>query len=342
MIRRTAALALLISLPAVLAACSSSDRPQLDRFFALGTVVELTIMGEQASSAGAALRQVLDEADARWSVLDPGAELAELNAALRAGRSAAVSTALRADLLRARELAAASDGLFDPTLGELIATWGFQDGAALREAPPAADALSAWLERPASWRMLQLDGDEVSASDPLSLDLGGLAKGLAAEAAARRLAELGVSDAIINLGGDLVVLGDAGGRPWRIAVRDPRDGGVLLGLEVADGDAVFTSGDYERWFEHQGRRYHHLLDPRTARPAQGLRSVTVVHRDAALADAAATALFVAGPQAWRSLADQLGVDSVAVLTAAGELELTEAMRWRVIAGGAARAADAPR
>src|SRR5690606_34190902 len=114
---------------------------------------------------------------------------------------------------------------------------------------------------------LTIAGNEISSRDPaLWLDMGAFAKGLALEKAASRLRAADVSGAIINAGGDMKVLGHAGGRDWRIGIRHPRDNHVFAAVTVGGNESVFTSGDYERFFEHGGARFHHLLDPRSGRP----------------------------------------------------------------------------
>jgi thiamine biosynthesis lipoprotein len=147
-------------------------------------------------------------------------------------------------------------------------------GAVLRADPPARVTLSHGIATPA-------------------LDLGGIAKGYGADQAARVLREHGVFRGLVNVGGDLVALGDGpGGRPWRVGVRDPRNpDGFLETLELTE-ESVATSGDYLRWFEHGGRRYHHILDGDTGMPVpSGIRTITVVAADAMTADAAATLAF---------------------------------------------------
>lgn len=112
-------------------------------------------------------------------------------------------------------------------------------------------------------------------------------------------------------------------------MRHPRAGGVLASLEIHGDESVFTSGDYERFYEYQGRRYHHIIDPRTGYPARDFVSVTVIHGSAAVADAASTALFVAGKRDWRRIAARMGVEQVMLVDDQGEIILTPAMAERV-------------
>ncbi len=130
-------------------------------------------------------------------------------------------------------------------------------------------------------------------------------------------------------GGDLRAMGRRNGRAWRIGIRHPRRPGVIAGIDIDGDESVFTSGDYERFFEYQGVRYHHILDPETGYPAIGTVSLTVIASNGALADASATALFVAGPGEWPELAQALGIELVMLVAGDGHLEMTAAMARRV-------------
>jgi FAD:protein FMN transferase len=327
-----------ILLPASIAlatACAPGPEIETDRFFALGTVVELRFYNLGASeraAAGAHTRQILDAARLRWSASDPDSELFALNRSLIDSGFADPSDDLATDLRSALDIAERSGGRFDPALGALVRAWGFHENQRPPGPPPAATAIAALVADPLDrpfYRRIDWDGGTINAPPGVTLDFGGFAKGLAAAEVATVLRERGVADAIINLGGDLVVLGSHGPRAWRIAIRDPASVRAIASLEAFDGEAVFTSGDYERGFDHDGRRYHHILDPSTGYPTQGLSSVTVVHPDAGLADAAATALLVAGPDGWRALADELEIDLVLTITPDGAIAMSDGMASRV-------------
>jgi len=125
------------------------------------------------------------------------------------------------------------------------------------------------------------------------------------------------------------VLGQSEGRSWRVGILDPRGEGVLAGLAVADGECLLTSGDYERYFEHQGKRYHHLLHPEHGYPARGTASATVIAQDCARADAAATALFVAGPDEWPLIAARMGIEQAMIVTDDGQVEVSPKLAPRL-------------
>lgn len=177
---------------------------------------------------------------------------------------------------------------------------------------------------------LVLEDDQLSSDNPdVLIDVGGYAKGYAVDQAIDQLRHMGINNAIVNAGGDLRAIGSKGKKSWRIGIRHPRQPGVIASLETHGDESVFTSGDYERYFEYQGQRYHHIIDPRIGRPAQNTSSVTIIHRDAISADAAATAVFIAGPEQWRETARAMGIDEVMLIDQQGVIYMTEAMTRRV-------------
>jgi FAD:protein FMN transferase len=308
-----------------------TDEETRHRFTAMGTFVDVTIWGAPASEADAATREVeamFHTLHHEWHPWGEG-KLGQLNEALAAGEPAAPGPDLAMLFAEAAAVTRASNGLFNPAIGALVRLWGFASDEQLPDAPPPPEEIAAQLEGlPRFDEMLGADG-RVSGPPGTQIDLNAFLKGVAVDRAVALLRARNIEHAIVNAGGDLRAIGRRGDRPWRIGIRAPRDAVVLAALEIEHDDAVFTSGDYERFFEHQGRRYHHILDPRTGYPTAGLASVSVVHRDAGLADAAATALMVAGPEGWPEMAATLGIEMVMVVHADGAIELTEAMRPRI-------------
>jgi thiamine biosynthesis lipoprotein len=161
------------------------------------------------------------------------------------------------------------------------------------------------------------------ADSGMKMGLGGIAQGYIADRVAGMLRSHGFTSFVIDVSGDLRVDGRIGGRPWRVGIQDPRRREqVIATLPLADGISVVTSGDYERYFELDGRRYHHILDPATGYPAMGCRSVTVASTDTGIADALATGLFVLGPERGLALAEQLPDVEVLIVDAQGVTHTT--------------------
>lgn len=312
-----------------------ASQPVTSRIYAMGTWVDVTLVTEAEHDADRirALRDV--EALLRGYERDfypwaPG-ELAKLNASIADGRAFAVSTALARLLERAQSLSRVSDGLFDPGVGGLVELWGFDTAPTRDHEPPSPTAIAETLTASAGIAALRIDGTRVSSSSRgLEIDLGGIAKGAAVGEILALLESRGIASALVNAGGDLMVAGRAGGgRPWRVGIRHPREDGLIGVLELTGGEAAFTSGDYERYFEHRGERLSHLLDPSSGRPVSHTQAVTVLATDPVLADAAATALAIAGPDRWLETAARLGIAAALRVDASGEVQMTPAMETRI-------------
>jgi thiamine biosynthesis lipoprotein len=234
--------------------------------------------------------------------------------------------AISSDFQRMRQ----SEGLFDPAIGGLLNLWGFQGDGRPNGPPPEREAIAAWVEANPRMDDLTLQGDTLRSANPaVQLDFGAFAKGYAVDLAIARLREFGIEDAIINAGGDLRAIGSKDGKPWRVGIRHPQGEGVLAALEVSGDESVFTSGNYERYREHEGVRYNHILDPRSGMPVDGVTSVTVIHDNGAVADAAATALVVAGAKEWHRIARQMGIKYVMLVDDKGVVYMNPRMQQRV-------------
>lgn len=324
---------LLLLIAILLAAgCQRAAEPVHERqFLAFGTLVNVTVYGVDEAVAQRGfdeLQRLFDAKHRDWHAWEPG-PLTDLNRALAEHGEADVPDTLLPLLAPAQRLSLASDGLFDPAIGGLLALWGYQsDDPPTR--PPEAAALAAQLARHPSMADLSLHGNRLTTRNrAVQLDFGGFAKGHVAQLAAEHLQRLGIDNAIVAVAGDIRALGRRGERAWRVGVRHPRAPGVLAATELHDGESISTSGDYERYFTFEDRRYHHLLDPHSGQPAEHAISVTVIARDGATADAAASALFIAADDAWPRLARALGVDLVMRVDRNGVAHITPAMAERL-------------
>jgi FAD:protein FMN transferase len=300
-----------------------------ERRFVFGSAADLLVPPGTPSSATAAIWRGLQAMNDRWHAWKPG-EVSSLNQALASGRSVRVSPALATLVRGAWAMEQLSMGCFNAGIGGLVGQWGFHDDELRPGRRPTGAELAPWLQAPASLGQLAWRGLDLHSTNPrLQLDFGGYAKGVALDWALDRLRREGVHDALLNLGGNLAAMGELPGRPWRVGVRDPQGGGLLARIDVRGREAVVTSGSYERFRVLDGQRATHILDPRRGVPAPTLISVTVVHRDAALADAAATALLVAGPTHWPRVARSMGVDQVLVLDRHGRRQATPRLASRL-------------
>lgn len=301
--------------------------------YTFGTLVEVTLIGVEEEHALAAYNAILDDFSYMhntWHAWQPNA-LARINGLLKTGAPFSLAPSILPLITSAQTLSAQSDGLFNPAIGQLIKLWGFHSDNREEDLPPPLQSeIDALLSDTPGMHDVVIEGLSMRGTNAnLQLDFGGFAKGFAVDTAINHLRELGIENAIINAGGDLRAIGRHANRPWHIGIRQPRGKGVFAAVDIEGDESVFTSGDYERFFEYEGQRYHHIIDPRTGQPANQTRSVTVIHSDGATADAAATALFVAGPKDWQRIAKRMGIKYVMLVDQQGRVHMNPAMAKRV-------------
>ncbi len=284
----------------------------------MGTRVHAEIWHEDAAAAEALLASVLAEMrriEAAYSPQLPESELSRLNR--EAGRGWVSTTPEMIDLLeKSARISELTGGAFDITYASVGRYYDYRQG--LR---PDHDTLAAGLEA-IDYAYVEIDpeGGRVRFAHPhVYIDLGGIAKGYAVDRCIELLRAAGVTQASVSAGGDSRILGDRNGEPWTVGVRDPRDeDAVAVVLPLVD-TAVSTSGDYERFFEEDGIRYHHILDPRTGDSARESWSVTILGPEATFTDALSTSVFVLGPEKGLALIDRLpGIDAI-IIDATGTL-----------------------
>ncbi len=305
--------------------CARDPRvPVVRSFFLMDTYV--TIKAFPAPGARAEAETIIERAAARMRAIDSlsdnywdDSEISRLNH--HAGAAALpLSADMRAMLTAALRVDSLSGGAFTPVVGRLTELWGFGRRDSMR-VPPESERLQAVAHT--GRQAVQLQGGHLRFLDPLArLDLGGIAKGYAVDAAIALLQENGISDAQVDAGGDLRTLASAATAGRRkIYVRHPALHEAFFGRFPLDQGAVATSGDYERFFEVDGVRYHHLLDPATGMPARGCHSVTIIGSEATLCDALATAVFVLGPEKGMQLIEALpGIEGLILTETAGTLQ----------------------
>ncbi len=279
----------------------------------MGTAIGVELWADDRAAATEAIDAVMAEMhriDRAMSPFKADSELSRIN------RDAARAPVLLSDemfalLRRAVHFSLLGDGAFDITYAAVGHLYDYRRGIA------PGDAELARARACVGWRGLELDARArtVRFSRPgMRIDLGGFAKGHAVDNAAAILRTRGIAHAYVSAGGDSRLIGDRRGRPWTIGVRDPRRDGECIALLPLEDAAISTSGDYERWFVgRDGERCHHIVDPRTGRSPQHLRSVTIVAADGLTAEAASKTVFVLGVE--RGLAfieSQPGLDAVVV------------------------------
>ena len=347
-----------------LAACSKEPPTYQEQGYVFGTLVEVSVYGEDKARAMQAVASVMQEFQRLHDLLHAWkpSTLSDLNAAFAKGENREVTPELASMLKDAAQLSAQSGGLFNPAIGGLVKLWGFHADeykavlpdekkvAALVAVHPQMSDLvfsSTFKSNPSPALPLSREGatapplirggregfEVVSSRNPaVQLDLGGYAKGYALDRAAELLKQQGIHNALINIGGNVLALGTHGARAWRIGIQHPRKPGPIATMELRDGEAIGTSGDYQRYFEFGGKRYCHLIDPRNGQPVQGVQAVTILTHGAhagTLSDATSKPLFISGSAGWRDATQKMNLAEALLIDGGGTVHLTAAMQKRL-------------
>lgn len=318
--KRGLALALLPLL--LLGGCADSGHEAATEFFAMDTIVTARLPDTSDQAPLQQMQARIEELEHTLSKTMEASDVARLNRE-RSLPLSELSDETQSLLQTAQQISAETDGSLDITLGTLSNLWGFgSDSQCVPSDEELADALSH-----SGRANLLLTADTVSLQNGVLIDLGAIAKGYATDEAAALLREQGVQNAMLSLGGNVYVLGQIDGRDWKVGIADPAHPNRLAGTLTLSNKAVVTSGDYQRYFEQGGVRYHHIFDPFTGYPADNeLASVTVIHDSATLADGYSTALFVMGLDlAMEFVRVQDGMDAV-FITHDGEIFCTDGLQ----------------
>lgn len=319
----------------VLSGCSRSGNTYRTTGHVFGTVVEVSIYGQSQQQADRLSAQVLAEFDRlhrKFHAWQPGM-LTALNDSIARGEPFQADTEM-VDLLKsATELSQHSDNLFNPAIGHLIRLWGFQSSD-ITAHDPDPDEIRHWVEANPRLSDLSYNGTVISSRNKaVMIDLGGYAKGYALDRAALILRQAHVKAALINIGGNILAIGQPGARPWKVGIRDPRHPGTLTALEMHDNEAIGTSGDDQRYFMNKGKRHPHIIDPRTGETTDLVASVTILisgGNDVGLrSDGNSKPLFISGPQHWRDMAKRLGLNNVLLVGGNGQIEMTQDFQARL-------------
>lgn len=293
--------------------------------FLMDTFVEVKVLHDDPVFAERAAEAALKEIERLEGIMgfyDEGTELWRINN--RDGRIR-ISDDMMEVVKTSLRYSKKSGGAFDITVGPLMRVWGFGGKRGNLPSPyEIKKALGC-----VGYERVRLDEDKKTIEllgDGMMIDLGGVATGYAVMKACKVLREMGISSALINAGGDIQVIGN---RPWRIGIQHPRRKRDIVGILLLSDEAVATSGDYERYFIHNGIRYHHILDPRTGYPARDCISVTIISKDAFLSDILSTCVFVLGKK--EGLSFIKGMDGVeAIIITKDGIFWTQGVKERLL------------
>ena len=288
MMKRALSLIVAVSVVMCLTGCGSGKKRVMSTIFAMDTIMEFDIEGDESLLRDS--EEIIRNLESELSVTDENSEIAKLNK----DKNATLSKDSAELIKSALNICEKTDGALDITIYPVLREWGFTTG---EHKVPTDEELQNLLAK-VDYSKVTLDDTTVSVPDDVLTDLGSVAKGYAGHKVSEYLKEKGVTSGLINLGGNVECIGTkAGGKPWKVAIKSPFDDSMsgILGVLDASDEAVVTSGGYERFFEENGEKYWHILDPKTGKPAKsGLISVTVIGADGTTCDGLSTALFVMG------------------------------------------------
>lgn len=325
-----------ITLLLSVSACKQEVESHKTSIFSFGTVIDVEVTDVSQETAQQIFQDIENDVKSMhifWHPWKPG-PLARTNTLCETTKTFSAATSVIPLVREAQRLAIKSEHLFNPAVGRLVKLWGFQQDEFDMNTPPEDADIQKLVKANPKMSEISIKGVRFTCSNPaIRIDLGAIAKGYALEQIFSHLqTKYPIKNMVINAGGDLKAIGEHSNRPWRVGIRDPLatdSKTAIASINAKSGDSIFTSGNYERYYLANNKRIHHIIDPRSGYPAKGSLSVTVIHPDATTADAAATALFVAGPGAWVELANKMGIKYVMLIDDKNNIHITQAMLDRV-------------
>ncbi len=324
---------LLLVTTLLLAACSKPSREFFFIMRVLDTQVELTLHDVDKATAAKAKATVQEDLNTMRFMWHPwkAGPLGRTNELLATGAEFSANPSVLPLIKKARVLSASSDNLYNPAIGKLLDLWGFHtDEQQPKGPPPSAEAIARLVRQNPQISDIVEEGVRMKSLNPaVKLDFDSLSKGVSFDREMAYLQSIGIKNARIKGRHDVKVLGRYQGKPWQIGIPHPRKRGEFAMVNLNDGESLFTASDNERYYKYNGKRYHPILDPRTGYPADKTALVAVIHPEAATADAATTALFVAGPDEWVKIAKQMNLHMVMLIDYRGIIHLTPAMAERI-------------
>lgn len=308
-----------------------------DEINVLGTFAHISIVGlpkDEAKEAALTVEKDLEALDYIGYTYEPEGELHQLNEAIVQGRSMTVSDGLVELIEDARQLSSISDGLFNPARGELTAFWEFRCDKDECDESPYPDEVQRLVDeqvakiikRHPSMEDLVINGNMVRSRNRLvKLEFGDMIRGLALDKGIEHLERIGVSNAMIDIGGNVRTIGTRGDHDWWIGIPDATGQHLIGSIENIDDQSVVTVRAFDKSFGKNGLVYRHIVDPRSGKPVRDIQSVTVMHENAMIANASAATLLIAGIEDWKKIADKMSVHKILVITNDGTIYTSPAM-----------------
>jgi thiamine biosynthesis lipoprotein len=291
----------------------------------MGTSVSVQLWHEDAKAGQAAMQAVMDEMhriDRAMSPYKPDSELSHINREA-AQKTLTISQEMVDILARSIEFSKLSDGAFDVTFSSVGYLYDYR-----QHVKPTEEQIAKALPG-INYRHLILDRTKRTlrfAREGVRVDLGGIAKGWAVDRSIELLKKRGIQHARVTAGGDTRLLGNRRGRPWTVGIRDPRQQGKAIAVLPLVDMAISTSGDYERFFDEDGVRHHHIINPKTGKSATGVRSVTVIAADATTTEGLTKSVFIKGPVEGLKLINSLKDTDAIVIDAEGRMHVSSGLQ----------------
>ncbi len=320
----------------LLAGCTKPEPLYNTQSYVFGTLVDITIYGESEAKAQTLSSEIIRNFQSLHNRLHAWhpSELKTLNKAFSLGKTPiSIQPDLAMMIADATKLSIQSKGAFNPAIGNLIEAWGFHHDEFKPVKVDENKIRNLVQANPQMSDIVIQNGNVFSNNPSVRLDLGGYAKGYALDVALAYLRKQDAKNALINIGGNIIALGKHGEKPWRIGIQHPRKPNAIATLDLESGWAIGTSGDYQRYFELDDKRYCHVIDPATGYPVQGVQAVTVLippqNNAGTLSDVASKPICIAKPEARAEAAEAMGVKNYLVIESADKILVSKAMSKRI-------------
>lgn len=319
-----------------LVGCTKPEPLYNTQSYVFGTLVDISIYGESELAAQEISNQIIRDFQALHNRLHAWrpSELKTLNRAFALGKTpVTIKPDLALMIADATQLSVQSKGAFNPSIGGLIQAWGFQQDE-FKPTDIDENKLKSLVQaNPQMTDIVIENGKVFSSNQQVQLDFGGYAKGYALDLAIINLRKQGVKNALINIGGNIIALGQHGEKPWRVGIQHPRKPNAIAVLNLESGWAIGTSGDYQRYFDLGGKRYCHIIDPATGYPVQGTQAVTVLippqSHAGVMSDVASKPIFIAKSDSRAEATKSMGVVNFLIIESTDKIGVSVAMAKRI-------------
>ena len=319
-----------------LAACSPKEPIHNTQSYVFGTLVDITIYGETEEKSQAISNEITHDFQQLHNRLHAWrpSKLNTLNTAFANGKTPiSIEVDLSTMITEATALSIQSKGAFNPSIGGLIEAWGFHNDE-FKPINIDHEKISNLVQAKPQMSDIVIKNGYVFSNNPaVRLDFGGYAKGYALDSAITSLRKQNIKNALVNIGGNIIALGKHGENPWRVGIQHPRKPSAIATLDLQSGWAIGTSGDYQRYFELNGKRYCHIINPATGYPVDGVQAVTVLIPPQAgagvLSDVASKPIFIAKPESRASAAEAMNVKNFMVIESQDKIYVSPEMAKRL-------------